>query len=513
MRINHGTGIIILYMSHIPLPTHSRFIGERRFLKKQLLVLLLLISLLATPAHAAENSMEHFTPNASGLSYRGQFSDVSGDSVFYESVAALYEYGLSVGKADGAFGLQDNVTVSQLLIFAGRVRSLYRTGDPESGPAAHITGGDSTICLPYLRYLKAEQVLGNELDSLLLTPATRAQVAHVLANVLPKEVLPTINQDIITEAYATRSFIVDVDEYTPYQQDILYLYHCGISVGCDDRGTFLPDAPITRGSLAVMLTRLTNPALRIQLRWQSPVPDVSALTLADLVEPGEYIASPVTDAEMDESVRHMLSNGSSELILSYPDITKQDARKLLHQALRVAKTYTEQGYNRVEGTFTVGNLIHLIFSASGADSHLTQDYREAALDAAKSVHDKLWQEGHLYSGMTELQKARIYYIWICENCIYDDGAADDSISHLPYSLFRYGKAVCDGYTGAYNLLLKLEGIACSSVLTEEHIWTSAVLDGAEYHIDTTWGDTEKGASSLYFAMTPAFSEVIHDEVY
>jgi len=111
--------------------------------------------------------------------------------------------------------------------------------------------------------------------------------------------------------------------------------------------------------------------------------------------------------------------------------------------------------------------------------------------------------------MTERKKALVYYLWICANCDYDTGAATDSLSHIPYSLFQKGTAVCDGYTGAYNLLLKLEGIDCHAYLTEDHIWTVATLDGEEVHIDTTWGDTGQGGSLLYFAMTPADSLLLH----
>ena len=71
-------------------------------------------------------------------------------------------------------------------------------------------------------------------------------------------------------------------------------------------------------------------------------------------------------------------------------------------------------------------------------------------------------------------------------------------------------AVCDGYTGAYNLLLKLEGINCYTQTGSEHAWTVAVLDGTEYHIDTTWGDSSIiFANELYFAMSPALSYGFH----
>ena len=158
-------------------------------MNKRAPALLLAISLLLTvPALAAPDSTENFVR---GKTYTGQFSDLTSDSVFYDNVAALYEYGLSVGKPDGTYGLQDSMTVGQVVIFAGRIRSLYRTGDPEQGPAAYA--GDGPAALPYLRYLQAEGVLGTELDGSLSDTATRAQVAHVLARVLPEEALPPPN--------------------------------------------------------------------------------------------------------------------------------------------------------------------------------------------------------------------------------------------------------------------------------------------------------------------------------
>lgn len=478
-------------------------------MKKRFLSMLLAMSLLVIPAHAAENSMENFIRDTESHAYTGQFPDVPQEHTFYNNVAALYEYGLTKGKTDGTFGLTDNVTVSQVIIFAGRIRSLFSTGDAEFGPSAYQTAEPQATCMPYLAYLKAEQVLGDELDDMLFTHATRAQVAHVLANVLPKGTVPSINQDLIAEAYATRKFILDVDEYTPYQQDILALYRMGISCGSDEMGSFLPDQPITRGALTAMLTRLVDAELRIEFIWKSyEIPDVSQMTMADLVTAGEYIASPVTDAEMDSSISYMLAAGQNQLELTYPSISVSEARQKMQQALRIVKSYVEQGYNAIQCTFqTVDNLL-LAFSSTFAKEDLAQ-YREDTMSAAISVHDYLWGNGFITNEMSELEKAKIYYIWICQNCEYDHDADDSSISHLPYGLFLNGTAVCDGYTGAYNLLLKLEGIDCTSAMTESHIWTVATLDGETYHIDTTWGDVGAQASLLYFAMSPEFSATIH----
>ena len=84
-------------------------------MKKRILSLLLALSLLSVPALAAENSTEHFTRSKT---YSGQFSDLPENHTFYENVAALYEYGLSVGQADGTYGLARHMTVGQAVIFA-----------------------------------------------------------------------------------------------------------------------------------------------------------------------------------------------------------------------------------------------------------------------------------------------------------------------------------------------------------------------------------------------------------
>ena len=71
-------------------------------MKKRIAAMLLAVSLLLTvPALAATDSTSNFTRSKT---YSGEFSDLSERSVFYDNVVALYEYGLSVGKADGTFG-------------------------------------------------------------------------------------------------------------------------------------------------------------------------------------------------------------------------------------------------------------------------------------------------------------------------------------------------------------------------------------------------------------------------
>ena len=150
-------------------------------------------------------------------------------------------------------------------------------------------------------------------------------------------------------------------------------------------------------------------------------------------------------------------------------------------------------------------------SPEGSEAHnlVLSENRAKALAAAIKVHDSLWESGTLSYDMSQYEIARTYFQWLCDHCRYDNAAADDSASHLAYGALVSGLAVCDGYTGAYNLLLKLEGIECTSLFNDSHIWTLATLDGTQYHIDVTWGDQYGRTDLRYFGMSEEQSYQCH----
>lgn len=88
---------------------------------------------MTVPVLAAENTADNFTRTRT---YAGEFSDLTSDSPFYENVTALYEYGLTVGKGDGTFGLTDTMTV-------GQIRDFYRT---DSQPVPYGRPGGRCGC-------------------------------------------------------------------------------------------------------------------------------------------------------------------------------------------------------------------------------------------------------------------------------------------------------------------------------------------------------------------------------
>lgn len=477
-------------------------------MKKNLLTLALALWMLTVPALAASGTTDNFVRTRT---YGGQFSDLEEGSGFYGNVAALYEYGLTVGRGDGAFGVRDPVTVGQTVIFAARVRSLYASGDAEAGPAAYRAEGQPAYA-PYLLYLQSLGVLGDELTGTYADAAPRRTVARILARTLPEGAMPSLNGELLAAALADGRFLPDVGANDACREDILALYDWGVTQGSDAVGSFLPEEPISRGALAAMLTRILDPSLRVTPAWDlTPSYSAAGTSWSDLVPRGTYLSAPSSDEEFQAAVDYMLSQESDTLSLRYPGITTAEARQVMDRALAAVKTACEQCYNAVGCTYDRGTGdLELRFTAAGCTPEELASYRAYTLDAAIAVHDRLWEEGALTAEMNQYDKAKVYFDWICGSCIYDAKAGDSSLSHIAYALFHDGAAVCDGYTGAYNLLLKLEGISCRALCNDIHIWTVAELDGRQYHIDTTWGDSRGGgADHAYFAMTPEQSWNFH----
>lgn len=471
----------------------------KRHLRAFLLAAAILIS-ITLPAQASAL----LPPSAA---YNGQFLDIHSDDWFYANVASLYELGLTNGKSDTAhFEPYSELTVAEAVTMTARLRSLYDLGGSEVGANVFRSTGMMWY-EPYLAYLQYLGIVAEEFDGRLNAPATRAEVAHLLANALPQELFAPINEEAVTVGYATRQYIRDVNDYTPYRQDILTLYRWGILTGVDHTGSFAPDTSIRRGEVAAMFTRLVDSDLRVTLSWEIRE-DRVIHSLADLVQSnGTFFPAPQPgDADaIDADIRYMLSRGERSIELDYgASQSEATLRKLMNAFLTAVRRYPEQTYNKILVSYsTVNGRVTIRFSSSLYEDDLIESYRQNTLSKALLVREHLYASGALSQDMSQYEKARVYFDWLCANCDYDYDCADTSLSHSAYGAFQNHLAVCDGYTAAYNLLLKLEGIDCHAIDREDwdHMWTIAVLDGVSYHIDATWGDQTGTPIEYYFAMT------------
>ena len=223
-------------------------------MKRRALILALAVLLLPaalSPAAKAAGEEDAARP----------FADVAPGDWYYEGVMVLHQLGLAHGPEPDRFAPDEEMTVGEALALAARLRSLYMYGDSETGP---LSFSGEFWYDPYVAFLQSLGSIGGEFEGRYSCPALRSEAAHILASALPHDLLAPINREVVVTGYANRNYITDVDDYTPYQEDILLLYQWGILSGTDESGSFQPDGAILRGQMASMAARLVNSELRIR---------------------------------------------------------------------------------------------------------------------------------------------------------------------------------------------------------------------------------------------------------
>lgn len=88
--------------------------------------------------------------------------------------------------------------------------------------------------------------------------------------------------------------------------------------------------------------------------------------------------------------------------------------------------------------------------------------------------------------------------YLVDNCVYDKEAAEseelEGHENDAYGALVEKKAVCEGYSRAFQLLCNRLGVDCINISGtadgEGHAWNNVKLDGEWYEVDVTWNDTD-----------------------
>ena len=92
---------------------------------------------------------------------------------------------------------------------------------------------------------------------------------------------------------------------------------------------------------------------------------------------------------------------------------------------------------------------------------------------------------------SDYAKAKYVYELLAREIEYDTEAENNQNI---LSVFLEGRTVCQGYACATQYLLNQLGVSCVIVTGSTdgtpHAWNMAVLDGAPYYMDTTWGNAK-----------------------
>lgn len=276
------------------------------------LLALCMVFVFCVPAMAAEGSI---FPKVN--TYGGQFADVDPGRWDGPYIKIAYEYGLMAGKDGTHFDPGGTLTAAEAVALASRIHSAFvRDG------AAFTPGEGEAWYQPYLDYAQDNGIAKVKPD-FLLKPIMRASFAYLISRAIPLDDLPMINRiyfpaipdlscgDPFMEAAAalhngqvinmddpSTSYLVQfyreasgiqTDSFEFEIMDSVYrLYNGGILSGSDQYGTFHPSDSITRGAVAVLVSRVVEPSLRQQITLTRKsavlVPMYSLVNLSSLQE-------------------------------------------------------------------------------------------------------------------------------------------------------------------------------------------------------------------------------------
>ncbi len=106
---------------------------------------------------------------------------------------------------------------------------------------------------------------------------------------------------------------------------------------------------------------------------------------------------------------------------------------------------------------------------------------------------------------TDYEKELYIHDYVCENTVYDE-ALSQTGGNSTYDSLLYGRAICEGYSRAVQILLDAVNIDNYLVVgdgeadgkTEPHMWNVVEIDNLNYYLDATWNDSGADDSIVYF---------------
>ena len=281
-------------------------------MKRKLLSLLMALALMAglMPAALAADNMDHFKKVNDYPA--GKFTDVAASSWYAESVQKAYELDLVKGSSGNTFSPPQNLTISSTLALACRLHSIYHTGK------ADFQQGEPWYQV-YVDYAVENGIITAGQFTDYNANATRRQFAGILVKALPAEELKAINT-------IEDGDIPDLAAGSANYEDIYTLYRAGILTGSDKYGTFLPETPIDRASVATIVSRMALPDQRRQVTLEEKPVTITAITLDKTTlaiqqgESGKLTAS-VTPANSTEALTWTSSNKSVATVAADGTVT------------------------------------------------------------------------------------------------------------------------------------------------------------------------------------------------
>lgn len=134
----------------------------------------------------------------------------------------------------------------------------------------------------------------------------------------------------------------------------------------------------------------------------------------------------------------------------------------------------------------------ILFQASGADPVIGAAPASSASDDEKLEYVISRVFAHLRPNMSNIEKVKAVHDYMVRNVSYDlanlQAGTIPWVDYGAYGALVNKKAVCSGYTAAFQLLMERLGIPVTTITSGSmnHAWNMVQLDGSWYHVDVTW---------------------------
>ncbi|MBQ2915450.1 MAG: S-layer homology domain-containing protein [Clostridia bacterium] len=188
------------------------------------------------------------------------FQDVAEDSLYYNDIKAVYDWGFMTHKEENFFAPNASVTYAELVEIAANLHQIKTA----SAPVAETEG---RWYQPYVDYCKENGIINKDYNW--DESVSRAEFIDIFSRVATVNDLKAFNN-------IEDGAIPDVSEDSDYYDSIYKFYRAGIFQGVDELYNCKPDGLIRRYEIACVINRIMNPSVRysIELIAEKDVVDV-----------------------------------------------------------------------------------------------------------------------------------------------------------------------------------------------------------------------------------------------
>ena len=210
----------------------------------------------------------------------------------------------------------------------------------------------------------------------------------------------------------------------------------------------------------------------------------------------------LTDAQ--KSIYITLDNAAYEMTTGYIDVGVCSVRDLSIAYYAMRKDRPE--YFWLPTAYSLkdtGGQIAVRFAETESDWICTREERISAEGEIKAVLNEYL--GTLSGEESVFELELKAHDFLCKSIEYDNDAlkhtTGDHVAWTVYGAFIDGKAVCEGYAKAMQIMCFMQGINCgvvTGVTTSAHMWNYVEIDNGWYFVDVTANDvSDKGYHSFF----------------